>query len=186
MTTQASPAREVRASARAAVPTIFGTATGLVVWSIGAGVGLSAALLAVPAAHRALLVGGGLTLAVIGARTLRTTRRGVGEVVELKAEGPNRSRLSAYVTGLATNLGNPKAGVFAISLLPAFAGTRDLLPTIGLGIVWAAVTATWYLLFVLLVARGRAFVTTPRAQKAIGYVSGVVLVVVGGSVAFGL
>jgi len=170
----------------AAVPTILGTATGLLIWSMAAGVGISAAVLAVPAAYQTLLIGGGLFLAAIGVRTLYATRRGA--VADGGDDGvtPQLARRTAYVSGLATNLGNPKAGVFAISLLPAFAGTGDLLSTLGLGIVWAAVTTTWYLVFVKLVSRGRSFATRPRAQKALGYTSGIILIGVGVSVACGL
>jgi hypothetical protein len=39
------------------------------------------------------------------------------------------------------------AGVFAITLLPAFAGVGGFLPTLGVGIAWAVVTACWYLPF---------------------------------------
>ncbi|GAA5020043.1 hypothetical protein GCM10023258_08310 [Terrabacter aeriphilus] len=170
---------------RAAVPTILGTATGLVVWSVAAGVGMSAAVVAVPAVYRALLIAGGLLLAALGVRTLAATRRGAVAAPADDASRPPRFR-TAYGWGLATNLGNPKAGVFAISLLPTFAGSSALLPTLGLGLVWACVTAAWYLVFVTLVSRGRAFVTRPRAQKAVGYTSGLVLIGVGVGVACGL
>jgi len=79
-----------------------------------------------------------------------------------------------------------EAGVFAISLLPAFAGSRGLLPTVGFGVVWAVVTACWYAVFVLLVGRGRTLVTRPRAQRIVGSASGIVLVAVGLGVALGL
>lgn len=83
---------------------------------------------------------------------------------------------------------SPKAGVFAISLLPAFtrAAVGEFLPTLGLGLLWAAVTASWYLLFVWLVAHGRSFISRPGFQKALNCVSGIVLVAVGGAVALGV
>jgi hypothetical protein len=55
-------------------------------------------------------------------------------------------------------------------------GVGGFLPTLGLGLVWAVVTACWYLLFVLLVSRGRTFMTRPGAQRGL---SGRVLVAVG-------
>ena len=175
---------------RAAVATICGTATGLVIWSAAAGAGLSAALLADETIYRALLLAGGSILVAIGARTIWSAARPAEALVTSTAEPrpaatPGASRRAAYLAGLATNLGNPKAGVFAISLLPAFAGV-GFLPTLGFGIVWAVVTACWYLLFVLLVAGGRTFMTRPEAQRALGGLSGIVLIVVGVAVAAGV
>jgi threonine/homoserine/homoserine lactone efflux protein len=170
-----------------AVATTLGTATGLILWSVAAGAGLSAVALANPAIYRTLLICCGAVLACVGMRTLWTSSRSSAqaELAELADRRPHRRR-TAYLAGLATNLANPKAGVFAISLLPAFAGTRGFLPTVSLGLVWSGVTASWYLLFVLLIARGRMFVTRPRAQRALGFVSGSVLVAVGLGVALGI
>ena len=172
---------------RVAVATILGTSTGLVIWSVAAGAGLSAAVLADPRIYRALLVGGGLVLAGIGGRTLWAAMRDRGHPADPSTcpQPSNGHRRGAYLAGVTTNMANPKAGVFAITLLPAFAGVGGFLPTVGLGLVWSTVTASWYLLFVLLVSRGRTFITRPGAQKALGSASGIVLIAVGGAVALG-
>lgn len=170
---------------RAAVATIAGTSTGLVIWSVAAAAGLSATVLADPAIYRALLLAGGLLLAAIGGRTLWGALRERGHSPAAASE-PRGSRRAAYLAGVATNMANPKAGVFAITLLPAFAGTGGFPQTLGLGLVWSTVTASWYLLFVLLVSRGRTFVTRPGAQKILGCASGTVLIGIGAAVALGL
>lgn len=166
---------------RVAVATIFGTVTGLVIWSAAAGAGLAAALLADPAVYRGLLLAGGGVLIVIGLRTALSAMRHPAELSAVSSGGPDieASGPSAYLAGLATNLGNPKAGAFAVSLLPAFAGGGGFLPTLGLGILWATVTACWYLLFAFLVSRGRAFMTRPSAQRGLSGISGLVLVAIG-------
>jgi len=125
-----------------AAATILGTATGLVIWSAAAGAGLSAALLADPIIYRSLLVAGGSVLVIIGARTIWSALRPpAGDDAATAELGGADSGRTAYLAGLATNLGNPKAGVFAISLLPAFAGV-GFLSTLGFGVVWASVTAS--------------------------------------------
>lgn len=125
---------------RIAAATILGTVTGLVIWSAAAGAGLSAVLLTDPAIYHGLLLAGGGVLIVIGLRT-------AWAAVRRPTDGPPKhpagtdtptNGAGAYLVGLATNLVNPKAGVFAITLLPAFAGVSGFLPTLGLGIVWAA------------------------------------------------
>jgi threonine/homoserine/homoserine lactone efflux protein len=171
---------------RAAVATILGTSTGLVIWSVAAGAGLSAAVLADPAIYRALLVAGGVVLVAIGARTLWAALRRRGHTARASTSiQPPGSRRAAFGAGLVTNLANPKAGVFAITLLPAFAGVGGFLPTVWLGLIWSVVTAGWYAVFVLLISRGRTFITRPGAQKALGSVSGIVLICVGTAVALG-
>jgi threonine/homoserine/homoserine lactone efflux protein len=172
---------------RIAVATIFGTVTGLVIWSAAAGAGLSAALLADPAIYHGLLLAGGGVLIVIGLRTVLSAVRRPADGAPAHPDGPDTEAngRGAYLAGLATNLGNPKAGVFAISLLPAFAGVGGFLPTLGLGFLWAAVTAWWYLLFVLLVSRGRTFMTRPGTQRGLSGISGLVLVALGLAVGAG-
>lgn len=88
---------------------------------------------------------------------------------------------------MATNLANPKAGVFAVSLLPGFVNGREdvFWPTLLLGVLWAVVTATWYVVFVALVAHGRRFATRPTVQRMLGIASGTALVILGVTVALG-
>ena len=87
-----------------------------------------------------------------------------------------------------TNLGNPKAGVFAVSLLPQFAPAHGnvFLATVGLGLLWALVTAAWYVVFVSLVRRCRTWVTGPRAQRAVNRGTGAILIALGVGVVLGI
>lgn len=167
-------------------PTILGTATGLLLWSAGAAAGFSALLLADRRAYVIVRVLGGLVLVLIGVATLRSVRRPHEAGV---ADAPHRhtSGWGAYAAGLGTNLGNPKAGVFAISMLPQFVTDRGPVwaSTLALGVLWATVTTAWYLLFTALVDRGRALVSRPAVQRGLSVVTGIVLLVLGGTVAVG-
>lgn len=89
--------------------------------------------------------------------------------------------------GLGTCLGNPKAGVFAVSVLPQFVTTQGpvFLSSLALAAVWALVTACWYLQFTWLVDRGRALVSRPAVQRRLGLATGVVLLPLGVAVAAG-
>ena len=84
-------------------------------------------------------------------------------------------------------MGNPKAGVFAVSLLPQFISPQGHVFASGvlLGVVWALTTAAWYLLFVTLVDRGRSLVTRPGVTTWLHGITGVVLLLLGAGVAFG-
>lgn len=171
-----------------ALATIAGTSCGLVLWSLAAAGGLSAVLLTNDLAYAALRWSGGLFLAYVGARSLLAS----GPVQPSHADddrpevGP-RLR-GAFAAGLATNLGNPKAGVFAISLLPQFVPATGpvFLTTAGLGVVWAVVTGAWYVLFVCLVQRWRGLVTRPSTQRLLNRTTGVVLLALGTGVVLGI
>ncbi|WP_187399469.1 LysE family translocator [Micromonospora sp. AP08] len=172
---------------RAARAGVAGTCTGLLIWSTAAAAGLSAVLLADPHAYTVVRIAGGVLLAGLGLGTLRSLRRPAAT-----AAGPEPGvpvgRRRAYAAGLATNLGNPKAGVFAVSLLPQFV-TADgpvLLSSVALGALWAAVTGAWYLLFTWAVDRGRALVSSPAVYRRLQVATGCVLLCLGAGVAAGI
>ena len=170
--------------------TIAGTSSGLVLWSLTAAAGLSAVLLANELAYSFLRWAGGLFLAYVGVRSLLASEKLTCE--SPLSEGPaataDATLRHAFATGLATNLGNPKAGVFALSLLPQFAPTsgRVVLATIGLGVIWATVTGLWYILFVWLVQRWRHLIVRTGTQRAVLRGTGVILLALGSGVVLGI
>jgi threonine/homoserine/homoserine lactone efflux protein len=180
---QALMLRQVLTQGRpAAWRSIAGTCTGLLVWSTAAAAGLSAVLLANPAAYTAVRLVGGVILAYLGISSLRTMRAGHHHPSE--PAGPDDGPRGAYLAGLATNLGNPKAGVFAISLIPQFVapGGQVFVSSALLGLVWALTTASWYLVFVQAVDRARALVTRPTVTTWLHATTGVVLLGLGAGV----
>ncbi|OLZ68841.1 hypothetical protein AV521_18635 [Streptomyces sp. IMTB 2501] len=196
---QAVMIRQVLAGGlRAARGTIVGNASGLLLWSMAAAAGLSAVLLASPRAYAVLRIVGGIVLVALGVRTLLTARRpapgprdadeaGEAGSAAVPAGGDRAGFRSGWATGFGTSLGNPKAGVFAVSVLPQFVtGTGPVfLSSAVLGGIWALVNACWYLLFTWLVHRGRALVTRPAVSRGLGVATGVVLLVLGVAVAVG-
>ena len=166
---------------RAAWAGIAGTATGLLIWTTAAAAGLSAVILANPHVYAMIRAAGGAVLVILGVSTLLSLR---GK----PATDPAPPRWGGYLAGLATNLGNPKAGVFAISLLPQFV-TADgpvFLSSVALGALWALVTASWYVLFTWAVSRGRSFATRPAVHRRLQAVTGGVLLLLGVAVAAGV
>ncbi|MEU8973368.1 LysE family translocator [Streptomyces monashensis] len=189
---QAVMIRQVLTSGlRTARGTIAGNATGLLLWSVAAAAGLSAVLLASPRTYAAIRIVGGVALVALGTRTLWSVRRsaaGSGSGGSPATEADATGFRGGFATGLGTSLGNPKAGVFAVSVLPQFvtASGPVFLSSAALGGLWALVTACWYLLFTWLVQHGRALVTRPAVSRALGLATGVVLLVLGVAVAAGV
>jgi len=169
---------------RVAWISIAGTCTGLVIWSTAAAAGLSAVLLANPAAYTTLRILGGAVLVFLGGSSLRTMWRSRA-ATDAPPTAPTRG---AYLAGLATNLGNPKAGVFAVSLIPQFVSPHG--PVFAsaalLGVIWALTTAAWYLVFVTVVDHGRSLVSRPAVATWLHGITGVVLLLLGAGVAVGV
>ncbi len=93
-----------------------GVVTGLVCWAMTSAVGLTALLAASRLAFDVLRVAGACYLLWLGGRALWNARRpSTTEVPEARFSG-----LTAFRTGLTTNVLNPKVGVFYMSLLPQF------------------------------------------------------------------
>ena len=88
---------------------------------------------------------------------------------------------------MATSLGNPKAGVVAVSLIPQFV-TADgpiLASSIALGAVWAAVSGTWFSLYVWTIDKGRARANKPSVQRFMQAATGLTMLGLGVAVAIG-
>ncbi|NIY69737.1 LysE family translocator [Streptomyces malaysiensis] len=168
--------------------TLAGNASGFLLWSTAAAAGLSAVLLASPTAYAVLRIAGGVVLMILGVKTLRTTLTTTVSARPPSAGGRGTGFAGGYLTGLITNLGNPKAGVFAVSVLPQFVTSKGpvFLSTVALGAVWALVSASWYMVFTWVVSRGRALVSRPVVLRGISVTTGVVLLGLGAAVAAGV
>lgn len=178
------------AGRRAGLLTVAGTSTGILIWASAAAVGLSAVLLANPAAYLAIRIGGAAVLCGLGAQSLWALRRRPGAKPAPGSEpAPRRAtpRGRGFFIGVASSLGNPKAGVVAVSLIPQFvtAGGPVLASSIALGAIWAAVSGTWFSLYVWTVDKGRAQVTRPATQRVMQAATGVTMLGLGVAVAVG-
>lgn len=113
-------------------------------------------------------IAGATVLCVLGAQPLWTLRKPPADAA------PRRTGAS-FAIGVASSLGNPKAGVFAVSLIPQFV-TADgpvLASSIALGTIWAAVSGTWFTLYVWTADKGRARVNRPAVRRVLRAATGV-------------
>ena len=132
----------------------LGILTGCLAWGVATAVGLTALLTASRLAYDVLRVGGAVYLAWLGLSALwraRRARREPGEAgpaeetAEVVAPSP-RDRWAAFRAGLGTNLLNPKAGIFYMSLIPQFipAGAPVFSTTLLLTAIDLVELALWY------------------------------------------
>jgi threonine/homoserine/homoserine lactone efflux protein len=176
------------AGRRAGLLTVAGSSTGILIWATAAAVGLSAVLLANPKAYLALRIGGAAVLLVLGLQSLRALRRRPSAKAASTADRHQAAAgRGSFVVGVATSLGNPKAGVVAVSLIPQFVTAHGpvLASSIALGAVWALISGTWFCLYVWTIDKGRARMTKPALQRLMHAATGLTLVGLGIAVAVG-
>jgi threonine/homoserine/homoserine lactone efflux protein len=128
----------MRGGPRAGLLATAGIATSEAIHVLVAAAGLSALFSAVPGAFTALRIVGAVYLAYLGVQMIR--RR--GELTVTTGDDAGISGRRAYVSGLLTNLSNPKMIAFSVAFLPQFADP-------AVGPMWAQFTALGAILILL-------------------------------------
>jgi threonine/homoserine/homoserine lactone efflux protein len=162
---------------REAAATAAGIVGGLFVWGAAAAAGLSALLTASDVAYDVLRYAGAGYLVWLGGRLLVRAVRGTGVGAEPGATAP-ASAWRAARAGLATNLLNPKVGVFYVALLPQFvpAGSDALSVGLLLAAVHAVLSVLWFALLIGLAAVLSRWFRRPSTVRVIDGITGTALV----------
>src|SRR5215208_1532243 len=151
--------------------TMFGGASGLLVHSTAAVLGLSALLAASATAYTLLKVAGVAYLLYLGVRMLRAAG------TEGEEEGQRRGS-RPYAQGLLSNLMNPKLVLFFLTFLPQFLpdhGPR--LPTaLALVVVFELLYLVWFTGLIAVVDRVGDWLRRPRPRAWMDRASGGALV----------
>lgn len=99
----------------------LGINAGCLAWGVAAAAGVTGLLAASHVAFETVRIAGAVYLTWLGCCALwRSRHRSGAEAPVAEPAAPGRGRLAAFRSGLMTNLLNPKAGVFYMSLLPQF------------------------------------------------------------------
>jgi threonine/homoserine/homoserine lactone efflux protein len=163
---------------RTAFMTGLGVSVGLLVWGLTSAVGVAALLAASPTGFRILQAAGALWLVWLGVRALATARSHAplrDEDHTGEAETPARR---SFATGLSTNLLNPKALVFYVSLLPQFIPPHaPVFPlTLLYALVHAGLNIAWFGLLAWWIPAAQGLMRKGSLQAWIERVTGLVLV----------
>jgi threonine/homoserine/homoserine lactone efflux protein len=163
-----------RRGRRGGFVTAAGTVTGLALWSVAAALGLSALLAASEVGYNVARVAGGLYLIWLGVQTLRSHGTAPATATEAAPLPMHR----AYLSGVLSNLLNPKIGVFFITFLPGFVPMGAPVGSTAalLGALFVVETALWLLVLVWLVGNGTGRLSRPGVRRWVDRVSGVVLI----------
>lgn len=166
----------------AALGTALGVNMGLLIWTVGAALGVAAVVRESAIAFTVLKLVGAAYLVWLGVQALRTARR--RSATETDRAGQPSRRVGArlgFRQGLLSNLANPKVAVFFTSLLPQVVspGAPVLGPFLVLGGLFVLMTVTWLCGYAALAAKASDILARPRVKAALNQITGMVLVGLG-------
>jgi threonine/homoserine/homoserine lactone efflux protein len=158
---------------RAARLSVLGNSTGLIIWTTASAFGLSAIFQASPIAFEILKWAGVAYLVFIAIQTLWSLRS-TNHKFDFES-GEIQSTGQAFRVGFLTNITNAKAMVFALAFLPQYVPV-DVNLTLGViifGLIWTAISMSWYMAMVAGVKQAHAWLQKPRVRRGLTAVSGV-------------
>jgi threonine/homoserine/homoserine lactone efflux protein len=168
----------LRGGRRRAAATVVGVLTGLVVWVVAASLGLAAVLRASHTGYDVLRYVGGAYLLWVGVQALRsrTALTGGTEQGAQSRYGPLLG--SGFVAGLATDLLNPKVGVFFVSFLPGFVphGVDVGLASLAFGAIFILETLIYFAVLIGLAGRVVSWMTDARMRRRLDRAAGLVFI----------
>lgn len=164
----------------AAFATALGIQAGTVVWGIAAAVGATALLAASQFAFEVVRLAGAAYLVVLGALLIRAGFRRTAPAEPGAPPTPGGAWRGA-LTGLGTNLLNPKVGVFYLATIPQFLpdGMSPLVAGVLLAGVHTVLGMIWFTGIILGAAALGARVRSPRFARWVDRITGGVLVLFG-------
>lgn len=191
---------------RTGTATAAGAATGALLWSVAAAVGLAAALQRWGAAYELVRYAGAAYLVFLGAKAVWAQRL-PGALPDLGTTGPGPAPspglpaspgaapspgprggtpfagpvLTAFRQGLLSDLLNPKVGLFFIAVVPQFLpqGYPPLATTLLFGLVDASIVIGWLVIVATIAARFTAWLRRPRVNRTVERISGGALIAFG-------
>ncbi|MGW0500633.1 LysE family translocator [Streptomyces sp. NPDC003007] len=172
----------------------LGAQTGLCVHMLAAAAGLSVIATRSPMVYDAIKLMGAAYLVYFGVRAVLAARRAARErrssnetaTYAPREDGPARGRFrSGFTQGLLTNVLNPKAALFFLSVLPQFAdGDGSLARQIFLlGMLDVIIGVVYWFALVVVAARLRALLARPTVRHRWELATGWSFIVIGVSVA---
>ncbi|GAA2244935.1 LysE family translocator [Streptomyces indiaensis] len=184
-------AAEDPAKGRAAA---LGAQTGLCAHMLAAAAGLSVIATRSPLVYDGIKLMGAAYLVYLGVRAVLAARRAARERRDTngapsgapEAEGPARGRLrSGFTEGLLTNVLNPKAALFFLSVLPQFVdGDGSMAQQIFfLGMLDVVIGVAYWFALVVVAARLRALLARPKVRHRWERTTGWLFIAIGVSVA---
>ena len=166
---------------RAGVFTAAGIATGQLLWTVAASLGIAGLLQASQPAFTALKIAGAAYLIFLGVQSILGAIRGRHGRLERRIDVPELPPRRAMRQGFISNLANPKMAAFFLSLLPQFVpiASGRIAALLPFGLVFCLMTLGWLSLYAVVLNRVGVFLQRSRVRRTLDAVTGTVLVALG-------
>lgn len=165
----------------------LGIVTGCLVWGVAAAVGAAALLAASEVAFRMLTIVGALYMLYLGAgMLLKSFKEHEADAASIELVPNNAPLWRSLAIGFATNLLNPKIGVFYIATIPLFIphGVSPLPMGLLLAGVHALFGIVWLGSITFGASAARRWIANDRSLRMIDRLAGAVLVGFGAKLAW--
>jgi threonine/homoserine/homoserine lactone efflux protein len=167
---------------RGGVRTAAGIASGQLVWTVAASIGIAGLIQASQPAFTALKIIGAAYLVFLGVQSILAAVR--GHPSHGDRQTTQHSELGAWQAvrqGFLSNLANPKMAAFFLSLLPQFvpAEAGSFAALMPLGLVFCLMTFGWLSLYAMAMHRLSRIMQRSRVRRALDAGSGTILVALG-------
>ena len=170
-------ARAMSGGFRAAWPLALGVVIGDVMWSVLAILGVSWIVSQYAGFLDLMRYVASITFLFMGYMVIRNADKTIASDSRLTRPGV----IAGFVAGLAVIIGNPKAILFYMGMLPGFFDLSQLTVAdiVAIGVLSAIVPLIGNLIMGAFIGKVRALLTSPRALKRMNLTAGWLLVAVG-------
>lgn len=159
---------------RGAITAAVGICTGLLMWGALTALGLTAFLTNFPNAYRALAAMGGIYLLFLGWNSWKSLRNSADVSAGSLGSSP-------FLSGLGTNLLNPKIAIFYLSVFPHFAppGPFLFLRSLVLALIHAIFGIIWFSIVGVAIERSLLSERAIKLRTALQRFTALLLVLLG-------
>lgn len=154
----------------------LGITTGSLVHTFAAAFGLSAILMQSAVAFEIVKYAGAFYLIYLGLSSFIT--RNNKKVSGVEKHNNAEMKKSAFKQGLFSNVLNPKVAMFFLTFLPQFVktGADAAQQLIMMGVIYTVLSITWFLVYVFFINYLREWLMSPKVQRIMDQVTGLVLI----------
>lgn len=171
-------ARSISQGRRAGIYSVLGISAGIVVHTMAAAFGLSLIVAQSATAFNIIKYAGALYLIFLGVKALLDNKKTQLKVVDHQLSGKK-----IFMSGMVTNVLNPKVALFFLAFLPQFIRVehaQNPLPYLTLGLCFVLTATIWTLLIALLSSRFATFIKqNHQVEKWLNKSAGLVFIFLG-------
>ncbi len=172
--------RTLKHGRMAGVLSAFGVATGVLVHTLFATLGLASLLAKSATAFMVIKYLGAMYLIYLGVMAIKNALNAENYIQDPKIVV--KSPHNAYLMGLFTNVLNPKVALFFLAFFPQFIQKEALthaIPYLFLGGLYAFISAVWLVLLAVIGAMFITFLQSAKARRSMDSLSGVAFIGLG-------